>query len=187
MTLPEQPHRASLILLTGDKHSGKTSLLRSWLSDLKKERIPVSGYLNQAVWKNKKITGYDLVDIEKESITPFLRRSGEKNWEKTGEFTLVPAGMKQACDILERKSGQVCIVDEIGPLEIAGEGIAPVLWKILRDPELTYVLVARRKILWDVIRKLGAQSPVLVDLSDGRHETLNNLSRLLISPDQGIA
>jgi nucleoside-triphosphatase THEP1 len=139
-------------VLAGPVHSGKTSFLRGLLPELKAREIRVCGYVSLAFKGEGGIFGYDLFDVKEGRSLPFLRTAGESSWQKVGPFFLLPGGLAAAeSAILGQKPGERLIVDEVGPLEIAGRGVWPALSRALARSSFHGLLVTRRPLL-DVLR-----------------------------------
>lgn len=118
-------------VLSGPVHAGKTSFLKKLTSALKKTNIPVYGYLSLSLWEDQYLKGYDLYEIEHDAVFPFIRRKGHPEWEKIGSFFFQPAALDKAKKIILNaglKKG-VCLVDEIGPLELSGKGV----WQAVKE------------------------------------------------------
>jgi nucleoside-triphosphatase THEP1 len=151
-----------ILVLTGPVHSGKTTFLRGLLPDLEASGVSVCGYLSITVMKEGEIVGYDLFDIKERQLTPFLRTYGEDGWQKVGSYFFLPRGLEAATSaILGSKRGELLIVDEVGPMEIAGRGVWPALSQALSRFSSNCLLVVRKPLLDDLRLRLG-RTPVKV-------------------------
>ena len=151
-----------ILVLTGPVHSGKTTFLKRLLPDLEALRLPVSGYLSLLVKDKGETAGYDLFDIKKGKSIPFLRTEGESGWQTVGPYFFLPPGLEAAAAaILGQKPGEILIIDEVGPMELAGRGVWPALSEVLSGPWLDCLLVVRKPLLDDLRDCLG-KTPVRV-------------------------
>lgn len=149
-------------ILTGPVHSGKTTLLKNTIPLLEGGNFGVDGYLSESVWKNDECLGYDLLDLKEQRSYPFITRKGKENWEKIGSYSFVPESLSRAKKIIYRASNSdLAVVDEVGPLELAGKGVWPALAKTLFFPRSDFILVMRETILKDFLFLLK-KSEVLV-------------------------
>lgn len=176
--MPAAAENLPLAVLTGEVHSGKTAFLKKWSSRLEQRGVPVGGYLNIHVKEKGLISGYDLYDIEKKRYTPFLRRGEKIPGQKIGDYNAIPKGWDKAREILLRKKGRMCIVDEVGPLELKGKGIWPVLQDALNPPAISYLLVIRRRILETFLDKMDSRGIKVFDVSSGEKNLVKNLESL---------
>jgi len=152
---------AMVFILTGEVHSGKTSLLKKVIPLLQARRR-VTGYVCESVGEGDSIKGYDLVEIGGGRF-PFLRRGNPPDRQNVGPFFLEEEGMRQAERILGQASpGSLLIVDEIGPLELEGGGVRAALEKALSRKTGPVLVVIRQPLLDDLMASLGLQSATVV-------------------------
>lgn len=117
------PARPVLRILTGPVHSGKTSLLEAAVGRWESEGRRIGGFLNKIHREGSAIVGYDLLDLREGSAIPFMRKEGDAGWKKAGSFLVVPGALETARMILARdREAGLCVIDEVGPLELSGGG-----------------------------------------------------------------
>ncbi len=156
-----------IFILTGPLHSGKTTCLKESVQKFKDQKINVHGFLSFAVFERQERIGYDLFDLSKEDSIPLLRKKGDKTWTKIGPYFFIPSGLEEAQNILSRASkSEVCVVDEVGPLELIGEGFWPALEQILFPPATTFLISVRESILDDFLRILRKIENKVFDVRD---------------------
>ncbi len=141
-----------IFILTGPVHSGKTTLLKRTIQEFKRRKIVVHGFLSVAVFKGQERIGYDLFDLNEEKSIPFIRREGKKDWQKVGSYFFIPSGLEEAQRIISRSQNyDICVVDEIGPLELSGKGFWPALKPNLFPPLIPFLIAVRKSILQDFL------------------------------------
>jgi nucleoside-triphosphatase len=151
-----------LLILSGPVHSGKTTLLKKIITELKKGEYYIDGFLSHPVKKKKETIGYDLLDIKEEILTPFITKSGEKNWQNIGPFFFNPQGLEKAKQIIDRSIGaDLLIIDELGPLELKNRGLWPLLKPVLQNQKISILLVIRDNILADFLNRMDKKKTVL--------------------------
>ena len=156
-----------IFILTGPVHSGKTTLLKKVVYKLKEQKIKIEGFLSEAVWKNQEMDGYDLFDLKEQRSIPFIRRTGEKEWQKIGLYFFIPQSLAEAEKIILRgKDADILAVDEVGPLELAGKGLWPALKQVVFQPSTRYLLVVRIDILEDFLEMLGKRKVKVFDMKN---------------------
>jgi nucleoside-triphosphatase THEP1 len=150
-----------ITILTGPVHSGKTTFLKEVVQSLKARGVRPAGFLSVASCDGREPAGYDLLDVGDGGTTPFIRPTGEPEWQQIGRgrrHFLLPGGLAAAeKKIIDWQGADLFVVDEVGPLELTGCGLWPALKKVLFPPAIEYVLVAREKILDDLKRRLEAE------------------------------
>lgn len=135
-------------ILTGPVHSGKTTLLKNTIPLLIDKNLRIDGYLSESVWKKNECLGYDLLDLKEQRVYPFILKEGKEGWEKIGPYSLVPQSLSRAKEIIRRaRNSDLAVVDEVGPLELAGKGVWSVLTEALFSAQPDFFLVIRASIL----------------------------------------
>jgi len=156
-----------ILVLTGPVHSGKTSFLRQVIARLRKQNVAFDGYLSFAVIREGRNIGYDLFDLTTEEATPFLRCEGEKGWPRVGRYFFVPEGLEKARQKIVACSPRTfLIVDEIGPMEVRGGGVWPAFSSWLKKAGRGCLLVVRRSILGDFLRRVEPSRVEVIDIGD---------------------
>ena len=164
-----------IFLLSGPVHSGKTTLLKRAVREFKDQGVRVDGFLSEAVFTGKERTGYDLLDLREDRSIPLLRIAGEEEWQKIGPYFFVPSGIEKAEKIILRSGGaDICVVDEIGPLELEGRGFWPSLKRVLLPPSTNFLIVVRETILEKFLDILGKTDARVFAMKEG-----NIYSRLI--------
>ncbi len=136
---------------------------------LKEKTLRIDGYLSEAVWEKEKFIGYDLVDLKENRLFPFIRKEGQEEWEKIGAFFFLPETLDLAKKIIRRsKKEDLCLVDEVGPLELKGQGVWPALEEVLMIPEQDLLLVMRESIMKDFIRKMQRDDFIVYDIEQNK-------------------
>ena len=145
-----------IFILTGPVHSVKTTLLKKVVRELKEQKYRIDGFLSEAVWEKEETVGYDLFDLKEERSIPFIRKTGEKEWQKIGSYFFIPQGLAEAEKIiLQGKEAYILVVDEVGPLELSGKGFWPALKRVVFQPLTIFLFVVRINILEDFLAILG--------------------------------
>jgi nucleoside-triphosphatase THEP1 len=154
-------------ILTGPVHSGKTTLLQRLADQLKKQNIEVAGFLSLYTEEKDQFIGYDLFDLIQGTRTPFIRKEGQKAWQRIGPYFFIPESLDHAQNIILRSTkADICVIDEVGPLELEGKGLGPALKKVMPLLRPEYILVIRDSILDKWLRALGEIPTKIFRISD---------------------
>ena len=145
-------------ILTGPVHSGKTTLLKTLLLPIREQALSIDGYLSEAVRKHGDIQGYDLFDLKEERYYPFIRKEGQEDWQSIGPFFFLPETLDLAKNIISRSAkARLCVVDEVGPLELDGKGVWPAIVDAIRSSRADFLLVVRDTILENFLSSLDRE------------------------------
>ncbi len=168
----------SLLLLVGDRHSGKTSACL-WIAELMRARgVSVGGIVAPAIHHADRCVGYDVVDLSAGRSTRLATVDGP-GIEHVGRFHFLAEGLalgRTALESAAESPHRLVIVDEVGPLELAGRGWAPYLVRLTDRPGFTLFTV-RRNHAGQVAERWSASPQSLHDLARGLDaviEALNN-------------
>jgi nucleoside-triphosphatase THEP1 len=158
-----------LTLLTGEVDSGKTT----WCASFSQANPGCDGILLRKIYQAGRRIGYDAVRVATGKTLPFSRLKGAEppNWhpaECVGSFSVSAEGKQAANRWLLEALGSLArglIVDEIGPLELEGGGLAEAVQAVLQDDaSCNLILVVRRSCLEQLIRQYQLAEYRLVEL-----------------------
>jgi len=144
MSAPE----AGIYILTGPVQSGKTTSLLQWAE----RRKDVHGILTP-VMNGKRV----FVDANSKEQFAMEAATGETATLPVGRFNFSKAGFDKAIQIIRNnihKDGWL-IIDEIGPLELRGEGFHDVLKEIFTLRRKKLILVVREDLAGKVAQQFS--------------------------------
>ncbi|HOY67132.1 MAG TPA: nucleoside-triphosphatase [Candidatus Ozemobacteraceae bacterium] len=158
-----------LTLLVGPIDSGKTSFLRRWYQTWQWG----DGVLSAKRFVGSRVIGYDLERLSTGEICPWARVTGEEpngwqTWLAVGPFRMRREGfcfVEKAVDaVLAARQGPM-ILDEVGPLELEGEGFAPLLQRLLAGHQPTLAVI-REFCLSEFLDRFPTESSRIVRLQN---------------------
>lgn len=156
-----------IFILTGPVDSGKTTFLKRVIEKLKKQKVKMDGFLSEAIVKDQEKIGYDLVDLGDGKSVPFIRKSGQQDWQRIGPYFFIPEGLSRAKKIILRsREAEILVVDEIGPLELSKQGLWDVLEQVIFQRVQEYLFVLRREILEDFLKMVGKIEIRIFDIEE---------------------
>jgi nucleoside-triphosphatase THEP1 len=151
-----------VFVLTGPVHCGKTTFVESAAALWKSSGLDVGGFLSRMLRDGDTIAGYDLADLDSGSSIPYLRRGPEGDAPAAGPYRICPGALETVRRILARDVRKdIVIVDEIGPLEMAGNGSWTALTEALGGGARC-LCVVRSSILESFLKKLGGEDVRIV-------------------------
>ena len=153
-----------ITFISGEVNSGKTTRLR----DLYKLEIDGAGYFcEKIIGQNGNFVGYDIVNIKNVSEKiAFIRTNdsiSKKNWNQKftfSRFSFSDDGFQLANQIFETamsESSKSFFIDEIGPLELQGQGFSALFVKAIKSFNRLYV-VTRYSCLEAVIKNFDIKN-----------------------------
>lgn len=152
-----------IYLLTGPVGGGKTTFLERGLQSLRERHPHLDGYLGLRVCAGGETVGYDLRDLRTEARIPLLRRCGEADGFRVGPYVLLPRGLAAAEEIIRRgAAADLLIVDEVGPLELAGGGVWPALIGEFSARNRPALIVVRETLVDDIRAALAGREMTVI-------------------------
>ena len=152
-----------IYLLTGAVGGGKTTFLERGLPSLRERHPRLDGYLSLRVFAGGETAGYDLRDLRTAARIPLLRRRGEADGFRVGPYVLLPAGLAAAEEIIRRGgAADLLIVDEVGPLELAGGGVWPALVGEFAGRDRPALVVVRETLVDDIRAALAGREMTVI-------------------------
>lgn len=137
-------------IITGKINSGKTTYAK-----LLAEELGFFGVISEKVFYSGIFMGYDIVNIQDNHRLVLARNLGSEHLigPQIGRFQFSEKAFMVANEWLSRalKASKAVIIDEIGPLELSGQGFAPVMTGVDEHDNLT--LVIREQILDKCLEK----------------------------------
>ena len=144
-----------VFILSGDIQTGKTTSLLNWIGN----RNDVHGILTPVV-NGKRV----FLDIKTKEQFRMEAEEGEKDIISIGRYKFSSKKFEKAKQLIQnamQKDGWL-IIDEIGPLELNGEGFHNVLVEALNSSQQKILLVVRNSILEEVKKRYRISNPVII-------------------------
>lgn len=154
----------AIIIISGDKGSGKSTFLIEILSLLQTEGFAVKGFV---ALKNYECDSYTIKNVATHEEALLLQRVS--GFEKFPDhFKIFPEGVEKGLDwieeILEQSPG-IAVIDEIGGYELQG-----MLWSNgftrLVESGIPLIFTVKTKHLNKVVRKWNISGPIIFDAHD---------------------
>jgi nucleoside-triphosphatase THEP1 len=155
-----------VILVSGEKHCGKTTLVERYLASLVGRDLRIGGILAKGLWEDNARAGFDLVNLSDGSIAPLARRRHHPHPQHKMMFDFLEAGIRAGAQALDAKScGQsdIVVVDELGRLEARGKGWAPDLKALLAFNTPLFIFIVRLDCLQRICDRFGFYNPPVID------------------------
>gem|GEM_PF-171711 len=146
-------------ILTAPVGTGKTTSVLQWIG----EQEQVYGILSPVI--NGKRYFYD---IETKTEFPMEADEATQNTLSVGRFVFRKEAFEKACAIIERSADKAgwLVIDEIGPLELRGEGLATSTVKVLAKRNNRILLVVREGLAEKVMAFCKTPCIIIHDLSE---------------------
>lgn len=161
---------AKVIIVTGKREEGKTTFLKQLSGELKKANWLLSGFISPRIKNGSVTTGYILEDVKTGKRTEFLSLNEETNVEPgtIGKFRMNNTGLSFGKHLLsddELQHTGIVIIDEIGRLELAGEGWNDDVLRLINKPDLFLIVAVRDKFVSGVIQQYNLKNVQVLNVN----------------------
>ncbi|BBO93414.1 nucleoside-triphosphatase [Desulfosarcina ovata] len=155
----------TIVMVTSPQHTGKSSLIARYVDLCRRHQIAVAGILAEGLWENNRRSGFNLVDLSSGIRVPLAFRRAEKARAKIA-FEFYAQGMhagKRALDTGRCATAALIVVDEVGKLEVMGQGWATCLPALIELPGKTHIWAVRSTLVESVAERWGFTPRAVVD------------------------
>lgn len=161
------------VLLTGGIAAGKTSTGLRLLSLLRQSSVRVGGFLAPRVLDGDATVGYSLIDLATNTTHPFASLDPGIGSVAVGRFFVSERGLAVAKRAVTSAldSADVVFVDEVGRLELDGEGHAAAVRRLLAA-DVVPILLVRDTLVEDVVRTFALDDPIVFPTQDALDATV---------------
>lgn len=169
-----------IFVITGGKSKGKTTFAARVANHLKTKGIHVAGFLAERVMNKDETTGYDILNFENGERKPFLRSVGDLPSDsiRIGKFVVDHAGYEYGKKLLKHishRQDQLVLIDEVGALELRGEGWAGCIDELLRRSANNVMIVVRDEFVEQVKKRWSLDDAVLIRIDENDFEEVAKL------------
>ena len=154
-----------VILVTGGKHCGKTTLVEVFLASVAGQDLRIAGILARGLWHDHLRSGFDLVNLSDGTTTPLARRRRRPDPQHRMMFDFLDTGLRagaRALDPLLCRQADMVVVDEVGRLEAGGGGWAPHIQALLTLDKPLFILIVRLDCMPRICDRFGLYDPPVI-------------------------
>ncbi len=167
-----------VFIITGPVGSGKTTQILKVAELLVNGGVAVGGIFSSRLMDGDSTVGYHVVDLRTGENAPFLQLANDSDTNRIGRYTYLPEGVEWGNRMLDRDAGKVpvMVIDEVGKLELGGNGWADAVTRLVKEHNCCLVLSVRDTLVEQVIQKWGLENCTI--LSPGEWENPSAAERI---------
>jgi nucleoside-triphosphatase THEP1 len=161
--------KPQVVIITGDIHQGKTTFAQNVISKLLSDNIRIAGFFSVGENENGVRTGFILTEIGTERRTELCSDKKAENRLKLGRFYFNQEAIALGNEILNPANisdKQLVVIDEIGPLELNGNGWSCSIEKLSGSKTIPQLWVVRKSHVRKISRKWNIGNAWVYDISD---------------------
>lgn len=170
----------NVVIITGDKGTGKTTFAKQMAESMKNKNIKISGVLSVGKFENNIKTQFELVDIQtNEKI--LLASTQIKSDLRFGKFYFNKEAFRFGEKVINRdiKNYDYILIDEVGMLEIQNGGWYQTIENLFKHPDKKQIWVVRRKYIDNLVKTFGIVEVCIIDIhKDNIEEVINKLTKI---------
>ncbi|PWB77736.1 MAG: hypothetical protein C3F15_02740 [Holophagae bacterium] len=182
-----QPRRPALeppapvVVVTGAPGSGKTAAVEAAVGVMRSRGCAVVGIVQPGVFSHGRKVGFMVRDLATGTEAALAERVERGRGEHGTPFRFAREGLDLARRALGRVApGSVLVVDEVGPIELRGDGHMPALRRAIATPGLSaVVLVVRRQLVPSLLAALVTTDVTIVDLEEAPETAVDRIAGAL--------
>ncbi len=157
-----------IYIISGKTRSGKTTFLKSIVKDLKTSGKNIGGIIAHGIDREGERYGFEIEDVSTGQKILLSSRKEKPGSIQTGRFYFYPEGLafgiKALSEFLEKRDWLV--IDEVGYLELKGQGWFEAIEKAMEQPGLNMIWVVRKRILEEVLSQWPYFNFYIMDINN---------------------
>jgi nucleoside-triphosphatase THEP1 len=165
--------KSNVIIVTGDKGDGKSTLLAELAVLFEREGIQAGGIISPAVIENGEKSGYELINVataQKIRLSQTKKGDGMVN---VGRFYFFEDGIafgKTALKVANNQMSKIIFIDEVGAWELQGQGWAESLNELTLHCDMPIILAVNVKLVDQVVDCWQLQKPLIINAKNTSSE-----------------
>ncbi|MCK9268935.1 MAG: nucleoside-triphosphatase [Bacteroidales bacterium] len=148
-------NKPKVVIITGEKHSGKTTFALHLVNYLKEKNIALGGFVAPGFFIDNRRASFEMQALATGEKLPLCSIHPGKGI-RIGPFYFDKETLKTGHQLLDPDqlgAAKIVFIDEVGPLELKGDGWAAAIDKLMHHPRFTLVMVVRRSMTEQVINR----------------------------------
>jgi nucleoside-triphosphatase THEP1 len=169
---------APVIIITGEREEGKTMFVKKISEDLKELDFNLGGFLSVGIHNLGERTGFNIMDVQTSKQTELCTSVQNEKWVRYGRFYFNPEGISEGNKILDVENvseKDLVIIDEVGPLELKGEGWSRSISNLVNSASVPQLWVVRQSLVNNVIKKWVKGEAFIFNISEDSPEMVVEL------------
>jgi len=154
----------NITIVSGAINSGKTTKIKTLIATYKAANLSIAGFYSEKVFVAKELVGYDLILLSSNEKIPFLRINSFGVSNRIGPYFINKNAFIFTDEELLDSEASIVIMDEIGRLELAGNGFSTLLTHLLAAFKGELILTVRDVFLDEVISHWHIKNPTIIKI-----------------------
>jgi iron complex transport system ATP-binding protein len=173
----EHLQRPNVVIITGEIHQGKTTFAKSIINNFIEQNYKIAGFLSIGINENGTRTGFSLNNLESSEQIELCSTIKDNSRFKLGQYYFNNDAITRGQEILsiEKISDkQLIVIDEIGPLELNGQGWSIAIEDLTRSTTIPHLWVVRKSLVKKISRKWNIGNAYIFNISESSVQEVEN-------------
>jgi nucleoside-triphosphatase THEP1 len=179
----EHLQRPEIVTITGDVHQGKTTFAQKIVADLHAQNIRIAGFFSVGINENGIRTGFNLVDIESSRQIELCSDKKNEKRLKFGRYYFNSDAISLGNEILDidnLSDKQLIVIDEVGHLELNGQGWSNAIENITRNSTVPQLWIVRKSLVQKCSKRWNIGNAYIFDITESSiQEAESKLSEII--------
>jgi nucleoside-triphosphatase THEP1 len=180
----EHLQRPEIVTITGDVHQGKTTFAQKIVADLHAQNIRIAGFFSVGINENGIRTGFNLVDIVSSRQIELCSDKKNEKRLKFGRYYFNSDAISLGNEILDidnLSDKQLIVIDEVGHLELNGQGWSNAIENITRNSTVPQLWIVRKSLVQKCSRRWNIGNAYIFDITESSTQEVENKFTEIIS------
>jgi nucleoside-triphosphatase THEP1 len=143
----------NIYIVSGKVQGGKSTFLEEFVRLAGKTSLKIHGFIAEGSFKNKERSGFRLKDINSGESIQMASGDKKEGWQKFSRFYFNPAAFEFGRTVIDKAilgKADLIILDEVGPMELAGKGWSEVIEMLEKQTHIQQLWSVRERLLKEV-------------------------------------
>jgi len=154
----------NITIVSGAINSGKTTKIKTLIATHKAANLSIAGFYSEKVFVVKELVGYDLILLSSNKKIPFLRINSFGTSDRIGPYFINKNAFIFTDKELLGSKASIVVMDEIGRLELAGNGFSTLLTYLLATFKGELILAVRDIFIDEVINHWHIENLTIIKI-----------------------
>jgi len=157
-----------ILILTGDLHAGKTTTVKKLIENLQKKGYSVKGIISSGEFQDNRRSSFELQNIVTGENLPLASNEKQVGWSRFRRYWFNPEAIEKGNEMIQaacRSNPDVLIIDEVGPMELLGQGWSGSLELAIERTDVLQIWVIRKSKLNEALVKWQLSKHNILDIS----------------------
>ena len=163
--------KPKVVIITGGIQHGKTTFTQNIISELKSCKIKVAGFFSIGIDESAIRKGFNLQDIESGELIELCSDKKDEKRLRLGRYYFNQEALAFGNEILKPENiaeKQLIVIDEIGPLEVKGQGWCRAIDDLTGNFTIPQLWVVRKSLVQKISRKWNIGEAYVFDIADSK-------------------